>query len=711
MKNKNSFKAISKRFLSTLLAVMVLICSCFAASFVVSANEDEGNIQTSQEIVGAVKVNKSSYATPLGQTVYLKPGTTYEFSYKFSTSYADNRWLKYYTSDTTANDYSSSYAFDAEYNMVTYTFTATATGAVTDESGNIKSYVGIYCNSNETKYETYNYVFGDFKLVERGTTENLLADLEFASMQTAQNDTNSVWGTLNRASGLPSGAVYSRFKINSEYPTRNFFLTGIKDTMVKLKNNASPYLLQKVSLKPETKYIFSYYYDTVEASKFVYYNIGTESDASTTTLTKTYDPLWKKVYWEFTTTASDTDTVNAAVGIRCYNAIANGTCFAGFELYEASDATKTNLLQDTKFTNIGQGNSGHKWYGWYEATWANNYYERVLMDTTKTDDMFKCSYSVETTTYTGGSVTADKTAVTSGETVTLNVTPDSGYELLEIQANGKPVPCVDGVYSFEFSNYYADALTGKVNITAKFVTENTVPSFKANNYPSNRAVTQDVWLEPNTEYIFSYKYTNAPASAVQVGYVMATGGNQNITVTKVDIVEDAYKSYACKFTTPSISTENVIIGEGQNEGLVKCTVGFYFANAWQDETKFFGAPACYKLSDENKTNLLINLDFSSIGTSSGVWKSYWSSTYNLISRYDADASQEGIQDLSANAFKFRKGDCNDDGKVNICDLVKMDDYINNTDTDNFVLGNADMDNNGVCEESDFIALRTVLLSK
>lgn len=702
MKKTNFPKAISKRFLSILLAMMVLVSSCFAVSLVASANEGEGDSQISQETVGAVKVNKNNGQTSLGQIVYLKPGATYKFSYKFSTSWADNRWLYYYTSDTTAKDYSSTYVFDEEYNMVTYTFTATATDAVTDENGNIKSFIGIYNNTNDTKYGTYSYVFGDFKLVENGTTENLLIDLEFTSMQTSNSDTNAVWGTLIRSSGVPS---YSRYKINNEYPTRDFFRTRIKDMTVKFKNNSySPYLLQKVNLKPETKYIFSYYYDTKEASKFVYYNIGNEKDASTTTLVKTYDPLWKKVYWEFTTTASDTDVVNAEVGIRNYDSVATGIYFAGFELYEASDITKTNLLQDNKFTNIG--NSSNKWHGWNGAT-AANYYERVLMDTTKNDDMFKRSYSVETTTYTGGSVTADKTSVTCGETVTLNVAPDSGYELLEIQANGKPVPCVDGVYSFEFSNYYADASTGKVSITAKFIVENTIPSFKANNYPSNRAVTQDVWLEPNTEYIFSYKYTNAPASAVQVGYVMATGGNQNITVTKVDTVEDAYKSYACKFTTPSISTGNVIIGEGQNEGLVKCTVGFYFANAWQDETKFFGAPTCYKASDENKTNLLINLDFSSIGTSSGVWKSYWSSTYNLIGRYDADASLDGIQDLSADAFKFRKGDCNRDDRVDICDLVRLADRI---DSATFVTGNADMNDDGKYDEFDIIALREMLLS-
>ena len=698
MKKMDFSKSISKRFLSIFLAIMVLVSSCFAVSLVVSANDVEEE-QVTQEIVGAVKVNKSDYGTTLGQIVYLKPGTIYQFSYKFSTSWADNRVLRYYTSDTVATDYSSSYVFDAKYNMVTYTFTATATGAVTDENGNIKSYIGITCNSNETKYQTDTYVFGDFQLVVKGTTENLLRDLEFSSMQTVQNDTNAVWGTVNRGSGLPSGAVYSRYKINGEYPTRDFFRTGIKDTTVKLKNNASPYLLQKVNLKPETKYIFSYYYDTVEASKFVYYNIGSESDASTTTLTKTYDPFWKKVYWEFTTTASDTATVNAAIGIRCYNAIANGTYFAGFELYEASDATKTNLLQDTKFTNIGQGNSGHKWYGWYEATWANNNYERALMDTNKTDDMFKRSYTVETGTYTGGTVTADKATVTVGETATLNVAPDNGYELLEIQANGKSVPCVDGVYSFELSNYYADSSTGKVSITAKFITENTIPSFKANNYGANRAVSQDVWLEPDTEYVFEYKYTAVAAPAVKIGYVKSTGGNQDLAADMFDVVEDAYKIYARKFTTPSLDAENVTVGEGQNEGLVKCTVGFYFASAWQDETKFFGAPACYKLSDENKTNLLTNLDFSNINNSTGIWKSYWTSypSYNLIGKY---------QDLSADAFMFPIGDCNRDNDVDIRDLVRMAIRI---DTETFVTGNADMNNDGQHDELDIIALRKALL--
>ena len=47
-----------------------------------------------------------------------------------------------------------------------------------------------------------------------------------------------------------------------------------------------------------------------------------------------------------------------------------------------------------------------------------------------------------------GSVVADKTMVKEGETVTLTVTPNSGYQIKSVLMNGATVEVVDGVYSF-----------------------------------------------------------------------------------------------------------------------------------------------------------------------------------------------------------------------------------------------------------------------
>ena len=47
-----------------------------------------------------------------------------------------------------------------------------------------------------------------------------------------------------------------------------------------------------------------------------------------------------------------------------------------------------------------------------------------------------------------GSVVADKTMVKEGETVTLTVTPNSGYQVKSVLMNGATVEAMDGVYSF-----------------------------------------------------------------------------------------------------------------------------------------------------------------------------------------------------------------------------------------------------------------------
>lgn len=719
MKNGILSWANSSRGLCFLLALILLACSSVISTVSVSA---ESNV-TASETVGSVKVNAPAYHTALGQAVYLKPSTTYKFSYKFTVDKADQVIIKYYTSETGGSDHNSisGATYDEYYNMVTYTFTtvsADTDGIITDDDGNIKTYVGINSYGNNgtalAKYTDYAWVFGDFCLTEITDDTNLFSDLYFQSVQNSQNDTESVWGQMNRGSGFASALIYGKYYENSQeklFPTREFFLTGPEYKAVKLKNNASPYLVQRVWLKPATTYVFSYYYTNTVASKFVYYNTGKETDLCKTsdgTLKITYDAEWNKVNYEFTTVGtdnadatfnSDKSLVQAAIGIRCYTAVAVGSYFADFTLCEVGDQTETNCLTDTRFTNIGIYTSNHKWDGWFNSTLANNYYERATYASGLTSDSFKRSYNISLGTYDGGTVTSDQTKLSFGDTVNLSVTPDDGYKLLELQANGKSIPCVDGKYTFDFSNRYADPSTGNVAVTAKFIAKDTEPAFKANDYPAARAVTQDVWLEPETEYVFSYRYTDVTAGSVKVGYVKASGGNQDITVYGDIIYEDGYKSYGRKFKTPALTAADVTVGTGQNEGLVKCTVGFQFNNGFANQEVYFGAPKCYKSSDSFKTNLLTNLDFSSIGTTSGVWHSYWSATYNQI------GAVTGKSDVD-----FRKGDVNGNREIDICDLVKLNSAIGNTESESaLVKVNCDMNNDNVYDVLDITALRKILL--
>jgi hypothetical protein len=71
-------------------------------------------------------------------------------------------------------------------------------------------------------------------------------------------------------------------------------------------------------------------------------------------------------------------------------------------------------------------------------------------------------YNVNITDSENGAVTSDKQSAVVGETVTLKVTPDTGYELESITLNGKALEAKNGVYSFEMTEAGAQ-------IEAKFV--------------------------------------------------------------------------------------------------------------------------------------------------------------------------------------------------------------------------------------------------
>ena len=730
-------KAILKRLSSTTLVLAVLMCSCLA--FTVGAITPLTEI-VSTEQVGSVKVIKSAFSPTFGQTIYLKPNTTYTFSYKYFTDKADGVCFKYYTSDTAGTSYTTTGpVYDTYYNMVTYTFTTVSLdteGVITDDSKElIKSYVGITSyydtsvSDTNPKYEIYDFVFGDFQLLEYAGGENLLADPLITSVQTAVNQTESeaTWGAMDRTSAAYVASYsYERYYLSGNtYPTCDFFVSGPKDEAVKLKavDATGPYLVQRIWLKPATTYVFSYYYSDTKASKFVYYNPGKESDADSN-VKESYDSIWKKVYYEFTTVGTDNadatfnddkSLVQAVIGIRNYTSIKVGSYFAGFDLYEASDASQTNLLIDTKFTSVGQLNNGNKWASWWAGTWTNNYYQRVTFDEDLTNDEFMLVNEISIGTCTNGSVTTSATTVTDGQTVVLNVVPNEGYELLELNASGKPVPCIDGEYRFVFSNYYADPSTGgKVNITATFVKKGTIPSITHTTNAFNKAIAQDVWLEPDTEYIFSYKYNAAPASDIRAGYVNASNGtNIDLETTRVDSNDFVYKTASYKFTTPKLTDDYVMVGSGQNEGLVKCIVGLFFsgdfsASANQGD-RLFGGLTCCKAADEYKTNLLINLDFSSIlHDNTGKWKSYYSGvpTYMICTKFDVDSETAGTQDPSADLFK--KGDCNGDSKIDILDLVRLKKYSADNNTE-IVSVNADMNSDNIVDSSDLVHLRKLIL--
>ena len=740
-KNKNNPIAVLKRILSMALVSALLVASSainFGASAAEGDTEDDG--------VGAVVVADHTYAPYFGQTVYLKPDTQYTFSYKYTTDAADAAIMNYYSqgnNEGTAFPEKSEAVYDTYYNMVTYTFKTVSLdteGVILNDSGElIKSYIGIRV-WNSTKYDFYDYVFADFQLLENGTGTNCFANPTFDSMQESAGDEEALWGAIDRSSdGWIANLCYPRYYVDGVNPQRSYFVSTPKDEAIKVKAVASvPYFIQKVWLKPSTSYVFSYYYSEKEADSFSCLLTNGEKPAYTeSSLKKSYDTAWNKVTYEFTTVGTD-DTnavynedktlLQAVIGMRNYSTSLIDTYFAGFDLYEAGDNTKTNLLSDTKFKSIGSFDNGNVWGTYWGPVSMSDSYVRASADDNLTDDDFKRinEISIESSLY--GYVTASTETVTYGQTVTLNVVPDEGYELLELNASGKPVPCVNGEYRFDYSNYYSDPTAGgKVNISATFIKENTIPAITNTTETFARAIAQKMWLEPNTVYVFSYHYDSAPASGVRVGYTDKSGTSANIDIAdeyieEINIIEEnvpgayEYKTKAYRFMTPSLNAENVVVGDGQNEGLVECAVGLLFAD--EGGAHLFGGLNCYKADDPYKTNMFTERDFANLSTHnqwSKEWKSYYTGTepFQICTRYDADTTTTSVDNPSADLF--RKGDCNDDGNIDILDFIRMKKYIADNNTE-IVLGNADMtgcigydSSDIVIDSSDLAILKQLLL--
>ena len=124
-----------------------------------------------------------------------------------------------------------------------------------------------------------------------------------------------------------------------------------------------------------------------------------------------------------------------------------------------------------------------------------------------------------------GSIVADKTTVKEGETVTLTVTPNSGYQVKSVLMNGATVEAVDGVYSFvmpseevtvsaEFSKWLSisvkSGITGgtvSVNKTECWENDSIIITAKADEgYEIEKVLVNGVEIE-QTDIVYKFKAT------------------------------------------------------------------------------------------------------------------------------------------------------------------------------------------------------------
>lgn len=161
---------------------------------------------------------------------------------------------------------------------------------------------------------------------------------------------------------------------------------------------------------------------------------------------------------------------------------------------------------------------------------------------------------------------------------------------------------------------------------------------------------QKVWLEPNTEYVFSYLYSITTASTC-----IAIKGTNEKSFAKQDVFDDDsdYKRASISFTTTDSSDPDATMGTGENAGKIMAYVGIrnYTSNT-AALNSYFAEFKLYKKTDTSATNIFKNTELDSLGTISdgAAWHSINTTNVQLFfnkAEVDEDVFKKPVQKVAA----------------------------------------------------------------
>ena len=637
-----------KKCLSIVLSSLLLLFSYFVVPLVAE------NTEASGETVHSIYVKRTMYNPYLVQEIYLEPNTEYVFSYLYNNLPVGEVAL-YAGVDNSYNNYSiGSRVYSDNENRISRTFTTVSLDTANikegtgDNQGLILSYVGIRMKSDEkdiskddTNYTDGKCLYGDFILYKKNDLNktNLFKDTNFTSI--GWNSSGSgVWTSLPAANSNFAALNFGRYdadKTTSEIdaPSAEIYKSTIAQKTLVLNSVAIPYFVQTVWLKPNTKYTFSYCYSKAQANGIA--ALKNSDGASYTISEPIYDKAQKKVSYEFTTLdSSDSNTVvgtgdkegfvQAIVGLKFdkTDTALIGGYYADFDLSETFDDSSTEIFEDIRFYDIGTYNNGNCWH----ALSGNDSAASVMTKIeTVSPTIFKHSYIAIAQDVEGGNISLSRTNMIEGDIVTVTVTPDEGYTLRNgsLKANGQDITMTNGVYSFVCSNE-------DVTVTADFDIGDSVSAIWVKRTMWFPCFVQKVFLEPETEYVFSYLYSSLPTEEVTA---YTTSRESHTTIKRVS--SDIENRISRIFKTVSLDTENVEVGTGDNANKLASYIGIRMPAAktqtgtwgandqrYIDGKCLYGGFVLYKKNDPNKTNLFADTNFASIGWNnggSGVWTS------------------------------------------------------------------------------------------
>ena len=644
---------------------------------------------SSQVSVPSVYVKQTKYNPCLVQKVYLEPDTEYVFSYLYNNLPASAEVICF--TDDEHSHQADKPVLSSKVNRLTHTFKTVSLkteGVITgtgENANKIESYIGIrmYADKtdiakNDEKYIDGKCVYGDFQLYRKDDSAktNLFTNIR----KIAGRYDKTGWIGLSDSSYASDNFANYDADPDAPFlqdPTLDFFASTISDRCVKLVSVfKSPYFVQKVWLDPDTDYTFSYCYSKAPATKNIIYKSFSADAAEYNIKSVTEDSTQKTVYCNFTAssltdssvvkgTGSNDGKILAVIGLFFSNTDQQllGGCYADLQLYASNDEHKTNLLLDPRYNSIGTVSNSETWHG---ITNLSDSSLSIVKTTDISESAFDRYFVIHAADSENGKITLSQSYAFQGESVTANIVPADGYKIKSVTANGNELTGTNGEYSFLPSE--------NTTVSAEFEKVETVPSIHVLHTRYSPHFVQQVWLEPDTEYVFSYLYSNLPASTEALYYT-----DHNHVFEASDRTCSAQEKRLIRsFKTVSLDAAGVERGTGENADKIKSYIGirmFYSGDVTQDDTEYtdmkclYGGFSLYKKSDASKTNIFKNPEnpFENIeyeygtgdwinidaGATNPAGLNFESCAENSVSKsvYDNDSSSLSIEVMDVTTYR------------------------------------------------------------
>ena len=210
---------------------------------------------------------------------------------------------------------------------------------------------------------------------------------------------------------------------------------------------------------------------------------------------------------------------------------------------------------------------------------------------------------------------------------------------------------------------------------------------------------------------------NIPEGTKILIYCVAGDSDNNNTVNALD-ASNILREYALMSTgnTSTFTSEQQVLcdvdGNGKiDAGDASMILAYYaFIATGGDE------PICIYYNVKSKIKGDVTGDGFIELTDLATLKQYLSKDECYIDEENADLNSDGqvdLTDLTMLSLKLLeaniKGDVNGDGEINISDLEIMKEYVDTNGTSHIIANNADFDENGLVDETDYLLLKQLLL--